>query len=587
MNEMRKRVTAATLIGAFSLSAVFVPTFLDKPSFEKNSVASAANRPTTMAMNSMVTTPHYLASQAALDILKQGGNAVDASIAAASTLAVVYPHMNSIGGDNFWLIYNAKTGELKALNASGRAGEKATINFYKAKGYQKIPARGYLAANTVPGAVSGWGEAYKYAQESMGNSLPWSKLMTSAVSYAENGTPVTPSQEYWTKLNIVRDEKDRDFRDLQRFPGFKQTYLKLNDQSYKAGEVFKQPQLAETLRAISQKGPAEFYKGEIAQNIVRDLQAHGGLLTLKDFAEHKADWVAPISVDYRGYKAYNFPPNTQGMASLEILNILNNFDLKKIGEGTADYYHTIVEATKLAFADRDRYLSDPAFVKIPLDRLLSKTYGEELAARIDMKVAVKEAKALDPKGDTVWLGVVDKDGNAVSLIQSIYHDYGSGIVAGNTGVLLQNRGSFFSLDPKHVNHLEPRKRTFHTLNPAMLFKNDKPYLVYGTMGGEGQPQTQAAIVTRIIDFGFGVQDAIEAPRWLQGRTWGASSNDLKIEGRVPPTVIKELARRGHPVKVVDNYTDTMGHAGAILIDPVTNMKFGGADPRGDGAAVGY
>lgn len=275
------------------------------------------------------------------------------------------------------------------------------------------------------------------------------------------------------------------------------------------------------------------------------------------------------------------------MASLSILNILNNFDLKKMGEGTVDYYHTLVEATKLAFADRDKYLSDPAFVNIPLDTLLSKEHGSDLAARINMRVAVKEAKLLDPKGDTVWLGVVDKDGNAVSLIQSIYHDYGSGIVAANTGVLLQNRGSFFSLDSKHINHLEPRKRTFHTLNPAMLFQDGKPYLVYGTMGGEGQPQTQAALVTRIVDFGFSVQDAIEAPRWLQGRTWGASSNDLKIEGRVPPTVIKELIQRGHPVKVLDNYTDTMGHAGAILIEPATNIKFGGADPRGDGAAVGY
>jgi gamma-glutamyltranspeptidase/glutathione hydrolase len=587
MTQIRKRVTATALTGVFSLSAVFIPTFTDRLDPAKTSTASAANRPTTMAMNGMVTAPHYLASQAALDILKQGGNAVDAAIAAASTLAVVYPHMNSIGGDNFWLIYNAKSNELKALNASGRAGEKATIDFYRAKGYDKIPSRGYLAANTVPGVVSGWEEAYKYAQQSMGKNLPWSKLLGSAISYAENGTPVTPSQEHWTKINISLEQKDKGFRDLQSFQSFKQTYLKPNGESYKVGEVFKQPQLAQTLEAIAQQGAAEFYKGEIAQNIVKDLQANGGILTLKDFAQHKADWVEPISADYRHYKAYNFPPNTQGMASLGILNILNNFDLKKMGEGTADYYHTIVEATKLAFVDRDKYLSDPAFVKIPLDILLSKKHGQELATRIDMKVAVKERKALDPKGDTVWLGVVDKDGNAVSLIQSIYHDYGSGIVAGNTGVLLQNRGSFFSLEPKHVNRLQPGKRTFHTLNPAMLVKNGKPYLVYGTMGGEGQPQTQAAIVTRIVDFGFSVQDAIEAPRWLQGRTWGASSNDLKIEGRVPPTVIQELVERGHPVKVVDNYTDTMGHAGAILIDQATNIKFGGADPRGDGAALGY
>nr|WP_235926980.1 gamma-glutamyltransferase [Gloeocapsopsis dulcis] len=533
----------------------------------------------------MVTTPHYHASQAALEILKGGGNAVDAAIAAASTLAAVYPHMNSIGGDNFWLIYNAKTNELRALNASGRAGERATIEFYQKQGYEKIPSRGYLAANTVPGVVSGWEQAYNYAQKTIGNSLPWNQLLTSAIRYAEIGVPVTPSQETWTKTNI--DEKDQEFRALQRFPAFRQTYLKANGEPYTVGEIFKQPELAQTLKVIASQGATAFYRGEIAQRIVTDVQKNGGLLTLQDFAQHTANWVEPISANYRGYQAYNFPPNTQGIASLSILNILNNFDLTKIREGTADYYHLIVEATKQAFADRDKFVSDPEFVKIPVDSLLSETHGRQLAARISMNQTKKEAKPLDPKGDTVWLGVVDKDGNAVSLIQSIYHDFGSGIVAGNTGVLLQNRGSFFSLDKNHINRLEPRKRTFHTLNPAMLFRAGKPYLIYGTMGGEGQPQTQAAIVTRIVDYGFSVQEAIAAPRWLHGRTWGASSNDLKIEGRVPENVTAELAKRGHPVNVVANYTDTMGHAGAILIDPETNVLHGGADPRGDGSAVGY
>lgn len=549
------------------------------------SLANASGRPTTMGTNGMVTTSNYLASQAAMKVLQDGGNAVDAAIAAASTLAVVYPHMNSIGGDSFWLIYNAKTKELKGLNASGRSGEKATIDFYRSQGYDKIPSRGYLAANTVPGTVSGWWEAYQYAKKSMSNKVSWSEILKPAIDYAANGYPVTKSQEVWTRTNI--DPNDKEFRDLQRFEGFRETYLKPNGEPYKTGEILKQPDLANTLEIIAKKGADGFYKGEVAAKIVADLQAHGGILTMNDFAQHKADWVDPISVDYRGYKAYNLPPNTQGMASLSILNILNNFDLKKIGEGTADYYHLIVEATKQAFADRDKWLTDPAFADIPVDYLISKQHGQDLAARIDMNKAATDVKPLDPKGDTVWFGVVDKDGNAVSVIQSIYHDFGSGIVAKGTGVLLQNRGSFFSLDPNHINHLEPRKRTFHTLNPAMLFKDGKPYLVYGTMGGEGQPQTQAAIVTRIVDFGFSVQDAIEAPRWLHGRTWGASSNDLKIEGRVPQSVTDELVKRGHPVKVVEDFTDTMGHAGAILIDPATNVKFGGADPRGDGAAVGY
>lgn len=580
MHLIRRKVTAFTLAGAFGFSTTLTGTLIFNVSTLK-----AANRPTTMSTNGMVTTPHYLASQAAIDILKDGGNAVDAAIGAASTLAVVYPHMNSIGGDSFWLIYNAKNKELKALNASGRSSERATIKFYQDLGYKKIPARGYLSANTVPGTISGWDEAYKYSQKIMGNSLPWQRVMTSAISYAETGFPVTPSQEIWTTTNIGQDNKE--LRDLQRFESFRKTYLNANNQPYKAGEIFKQPELTKTLKLIATKGAKEFYQGEIAKNIVADVQANKGVLTVKDFAQHRANWVEAISVNYREYQAYNFPPNTQGMASLSILNILNNFDLKKIGEGTADYYHVIVEATKLAFADRDKYLSDPEFVKIPLDSLLSKKHGTELASRINLTKSVKEAKLLEPQGDTVWIGVVDKDGNSVSLIQSIYHDFGSGIVAKNTGVLLQNRGSFFSLDPTHVNHLEPRKRSFHTLNPAMLFKTGKPYLVYGTMGGEGQPQTQAALVTRIVDFGFSVQDAIEAPRWLQGRTWGAASNDLKIEGRVSKAVTEELVKRGHPVKMVDDYTDTMGHAGAILIDPKTNVKSGGADPRGDGAAVGY
>ncbi len=582
MNLLSKKITA--VLTSTYISAVFTPTVASISSLSVTSVANAA-RPTTMSTNGMVTTPHYHASQAALEVLKSGGNAVDAAIAAASTLAVVYPHMNSIGGDNFWLVYNAKTNELRALNASGRAGEKVTIAFYQKQGYEKIPSRGYLAANTVPGVVSGWQEAYNYAQKTMDNSLPWNQLFTAAISYAESGVPVTPSQEIWTKRNI--DEKDQEFRALQRFPAFRQTYLKANGEVYQAGEIFRQPQLAQTLKLIASQGADVFYRGEIAQRIVTDLQKNGGLLTLQDFAQHTSDWVKPISTNYRGYQAYNFPPPTQGIASLSILNILNNFDLRKIGEGTADYYHLIVEATKQAFADRDKYVTDPAFVKIPVDSLLSVNHGRQLAARINMNQTLKEAKPLDPKGDTVWLGVVDKDGNAVSLIQSIYHDFGSGIVAGNTGVLLQNRGSFFSLDKNHINRLEPRKRTFHTLNPAMLFRNGKPYLIYGTMGGEGQPQTQAALVTRIVDYGFSVQEAIDAPRWLHGRTWGASSNDLKIEGRVPENVTAELAKRGHPVNVVDDYTDTMGHAGAILVDPTTNVLHGGADSRGDGSAVGY
>ena len=535
--------------------------------------------------NVMVTSPNYLATQAGIDILRKGGNAVDAAIAVASTLAVVYPQMNTIGGDNFWLIYNAKTKELKGLNASGRSGSLATIDYYKNQGFHKIPSRGYLAANTVPGVVSGWDEAYQYASKNMKNARPWNTLFTSAIDYAEHGFSVSPSLNYWTTINI--DPKDKEFRELQRFSEFKKVFLKDDGQAYQIGEILKQPDLANTLKTIANKGAKEFYQGDIAKNIVNDLQSHGGVLTLDDFAKHRATWVAPIHVNYRQYTAYNLPPNTQGMASLEILNILNNFDIKSLGEGSVDYYHLIIEATKQAFADRDKYLTDPDFNEIPLDLLLSTQHGQQQAKQIDMQKARVEIKPLDPKGDTVWFGVVDAEGNAVSIIQSIYHDFGSGIVAKDTGILLQNRGSFFSLDPNHINRLEPNKRTFHTLNPAMLLKDNKPYLVYGTMGGEGQPQTQAAIVTRIVDFGMTPQDAINAPRWLHGRTWGASSNNLKVEGRIPNNVINSLKLRGHDVQVIDDYSDTMGHAGAILIDANHHLLMGATDPRGDGLAAGY
>ena len=569
------------LVGVFSMT-LFVGT-LRAQTGKYSETASRTIDP--MTTKGMVTSPNYLATQAGVDVLRAGGNAVDAAIAVASTLAVVYPQMCTLGGDNFWLIYNAKTGELRALNASGRAGEKATIDFYKSKGLSKIPSRGFLAANTVPGVVSGWDAAYRYAKESMGKSLPWARLFQSAVAYARDGFPVSPSLAYWEAINV--NPNDQEFRNLQRFDAFSGMYLKPGGKAYTFGEVMKLPTLAATLETIATDGADAFYKGPIAKRIVAYLQQNGGMLTLDDFAKHTADWVEPIHVPYRNLVAYNFPPNTQGMASLEILNILNNFDVQKLGEGSADYYHLIVEATKEAFADRDRYLTDPAFSSIPLKDLLSAQHGKDQAARIDLKNAAKEVKPLDPKGDTIWLGVVDEQGNAVSLIQSIYHDFGSGIVAGDTGVLLQNRGSFFSLDPNHVNHLEPHKRTFHTLNPAMLLRDGKPYLVYGTMGGEGQPQTQAAIVTRIVDFGMTPQDAIAAPRWLHGRTWGASSNDLKLESRMGDAAVEELRRRGHPVKVVDAYTDTMGHAGAILIDPQTGVRFGATDPRGDGLAAGY
>ncbi|MEE9172276.1 MAG: gamma-glutamyltransferase [candidate division NC10 bacterium] len=552
----------------------------------KSPTNAPAHRPTVLATQGMVVTPHYLASAAGLRVLRAGGNAIDAVIAAAAVCSVVYPHMCSIGGDNFWLIYDAKGRTVRALNGSGRSGERCTIDLYTRMGNANvIPSRGFLAANTVPGAVDGWATAHEYGRWSLGTKVLWSSIFEEAIEYAEAGYPVTPSQAVWTARNTA-DESDPQ-RGLQRWEGFRRTYLKPDGRPYPPGEVMKQPDLARTLKSIAFGGGRFFYEGDITRRIVRYLDRHGGVLTDRDFYEHHADWVDPIRVDYRGYTVHGFPPNTQGMAALLILSILSHFDLQKVGEGTTDYYHLQVEATKLAFADRDRWVTDPTCIRAPLDRLLSRRYTEDRARMINMTRSVARYEPGLMKGDTVYIGAVDAAGNGVSMLQSIYFDFGSGIVAGDTGVLLQNRGSFFSLDPTHVNHLAPRKRTFHTLIPAMLLKDDRLFLVYGTMGGEGQPQTQSALVSRIVDFGFGLQESIEAPRWLYGRTWGMTATDLCLEARVPEPVVEGLRHRGHPVRVVGAWDDVMGHAQAILIHPETGVRHGGADPRGDGQALGY
>lgn len=538
----------------------------------------SAGRPPTLARRGLVTAPHYLASQAGLAILRRGGNAVEAALAAASTIAVVYPHMNSLGGDNFWLIFDGRRGRLLALNGSGRAGRRCSLETYRARGYRAIPSRGPLAANTVPGAVSAWGEAHRYSQAELGGSVPWRDLLADAIHYAAEGFPVSRSQARWT----VRQKED-----LASLEGFRRVFLRPDGGTPREGDLFVQPDLAETLRRLAAEGATAFYRGQIPRRICQALAALGGLLTEEDFAGHTADWVDPIRTDYRGHTVCTLPPNTQGVAALALLNLLETFDLKKIGEGGPDYYHLMVEATKLAFADRDEWIADPAFVGIPVEALLDKGHARRRARLINMKQAAKGFKPGLARGDTVFLATADAAGNVVALIQSIYFDFGSGVVAGDTGVLLQNRGSFFSLDPSHLQRIEPGKRPFHTLIPSIALKGGKPFLAYGTMGGEGQPQTQAALLTRIVDFGFDVQAAIEAPRWLYGRTWGKPVADLALESRIPSKVIDDLRGRGHSVRVVEPFSDVMGHAQAIYRDEAAGTLWGGADPRGGGAALGF
>lgn len=539
-------------------------------------------RPPTYAPRGMVSTPHTLASSAGLDALAGGGSAVDAAIAANAVLAVVYPHMAGLGGDGFWLIAGPGTDGVQALNASGPAARAATIQRYRQHGTE-IPARGPLAALTVPGAVDGW----RLAHERHGR-LNWAELFDAAISYARHGAPVSRSLADWlvTDLPILRQD-----------PQMAKTFLPATDPQ-RDGAVLIQDDLARSLEELATEGARAFYEGSIAERITADLGLRGSPLRREDFAAYRAGWVQPISTTYRGYEVVQLPPNTQGFAALQILNLLEGFDVASWGEGTADYYHHIVEAVKVAFADRDEWLTDPDFVDIPLDLLLDKGYADRRRDLIDPRRAL-EPGTVEPGvrrgdgaarrqhgGDTVYFTAVDADGMVVSSIQSIYHDFGAAVIGGDTGIILQNRGSSFSLDDRHPNRLEPGKRSSHTIIPAMLLDGGQPVLAFGSMGGEGQPQTQAAMLTRIIDFGYDVQQAIESPRWLMGRTWGTTSSDLRLESRIGDQVARELTRRGHPVRTDAAWSGSMGHAQAIRIHHDRGLLEGGADPRGDGAAHG-
>ena len=540
-------------------------------------------RPPTRAQRGLITSPHYLASSTGIDVLRDGGSAVDAAIAANATLCVVYPHMAGLGGDGFWLIAGDDAADVEAINASGPAGDAATRDYYAELGYEEIPERGSASALTVPGAVDGW----RLAHENHG-TLPWERLFEDAITHARDGFAMTDDFTRWVAL-------DADVLSEQSTAA--ETFLS-DGTPPRSGTLLRQPDLADSLETIATDGPREgFYEGSVAEAFCEGLGEESPLSTA-DFDAYAAEWVEPLRVDYRSYTAYSFPPNTQGIAALQLLGLLDGFDVDSWGDGTADYYHHMAEAVKVAFADRDAWVTDPEAVDIPADRLLSASYLDDRRSLIEsgssLPAAVEPGMTPDgvtpqpqePGGDTCYLSVVDDDGLAVSMIQSIYFDFGSGIVAGDTGIIPQNRGSFFSLDASHVNCLEPGKRTFHTLIPSMLLRDGEPWLVYGTMGGEGQPQTQAALVSRIVDFGYDVQQAIEAPRWLFGRTWGDESKSLSLEGRIPDGVVTELQRRGQPVAMARDVDDTMGHAAAIRINEDGTLE-GGADPRGDGAAIGY
>jgi len=536
-------------------------------------VTAPTRWPEAHARRGLVASPHELASRSGCAVLAGGGNAVDAAVAAAATIAVVYPHMNGIGGDNVWLIWDAGRQRLLALNATGRAAAAADLETYRARFGAAIPTRGGMAALTVPGVVSGWWEAHRLSRDVMGSRVTWATLLDDAIAHAAEGFEPSPCQRRMTEAASALFAAEA-LEEVRRtlWPIFHPDTLRASR--------FVQPGLAQTLRIVSAEGGEAFYRGPLARRLAEGCRAGGSPLTLDDLREHRADWVEPLRVAYRGGEATSFPPPTQGFAALAILALLEGFDLAALDE--ADFVHLVVEATKLAFEDRDRWLADPTMVPVPVERCLDPA---RLARRRAL-ISRRAARPLDgppAEGDTIAIVAADGAGNAVSVIQSLYHEFGAGVVAGDTGVLLQNRGAFFSLDPAHPNCLAPRKRTAHTLIPSMYLVKGRPRLVYGTMGGEGQPQTQAALVTRMVDRGLGPQAAVEAPRWLLGRTWGDASKSLRLEGRFPPEVAASLRTRGHDVQPVEDWSDLMGHAHAIRLD---DDLAGGSDPRADGAALG-
>ena len=528
---------------------------------------------TARASRAIAVAPHHLAAQSALAVMRDGGNAIEAMVAAAATIAVVYPHMNGIGGDSFWLIV-PPGGAPIAIDACGQAALAATIEAYRSRDLSAIPVRGPLAANTVAGTVGGWQAALEVAAE-LGGKLPLTRLLADAIVYAGEGMPVTVSQQNATAAK---------WPELAAQPGFDDTFL-IDGALPLAGQRFRQPRMARTLALLVRDGLDSFYRGALAQEIAADLHTVGALLTGADLERYNAQRKTPLHLTHSAGDLYNMPPPTQGAVSLAILGLLDRVGLPEVAADSADHVHLVVEATKRAFQLRDQYITDPADMTADPQALLAPRQLDKLAEDIRLDQAAAWGSGRGP-GDTVWMGAIDQDGLAVSFIQSIYHEFGSGVVLPGTGINWQNRGASFSLDADKLLALKPGKKPFHTLNPAAARLKDGRTMVYGTMGGDGQPQTQAAVFTRHVVFGQALQTAVTAPRWLLGRTWGQTSDTLKLEARFPQAVVDALVERGHEVEVLLPFDETMGHAGA-LVRHADGMLEGASDPRSDGGVAAY
>lgn len=524
---------------------------------------------TLKALGGMAVAPHHLAAQAARDVLRDGGNAVEAMVAAAAAIAVVYPHMNAIGGDGFWLIHEPGQAPL-AIEACGPTSVRATPAFYA--GHSAIPSRGPLAALTVAGTVGGWARALEVSAR-WGGQLGLPRLLADAIRHAREGVAVSASQAALTRSKLGDG--------LGAAPGFADTYL-MDGQPPPVGALLRQPALADTLQHLATRGLDDFYRGELGARIAAALQRAGSPVGADDLAAYRARFVDPLAVRLRDSTVYNLPPPTQGHSTLMILGLFDALGVSE-GEGFA-HLHGLVEATKRAFRVRDRLVTDPDHLTEDPRSHLRPASLAALAARIDRERALPWPEP-SAAGDTIWMGTVDREGRAVSFIQSVYWEFGSGVVLDGLGICWQNRGTSFSLDPRALNTLKPGRKPFHTLNPSLALFDDGRVMPFGTMGGEGQPQTQAALFTRYARFGQTLQQAVSAPRWLLGRTWGASSTTLKLESRFEPALVRALADAGHAVEVLpEAFSDTMGHAGALVRHP-NGLIEGAADPRSDGGVA--
>ncbi len=535
-----------------------------------------STRSPVLATEAMAATSQPLATQVALDVMKKGGNAIDAAIAANAMLGLVEPTGNGMGGDIFAIIWDAKTEKLYGLNGSGRSPKALSRQWFLDNGYDQIPSHGPLPVS-VPGAVDGW-----FMMHDRFGKLPMAEVLKPTIDYAEKGFPVTQLIAYYWNRSVPL---------LSKYPGFTEQYT-LDGKAPKEGEIWRNPGLANTLKALSTGGRDAFYKGTIAKTIGDYMQANGGFLSYTDMAAHQGNWIEPVSTNYRGYDVWELPPNGQGIAALQILNIMEQHDLSKMAHDSAEYVHLFTEAKKVVFEDRAKYYADPEFNKIPVTELISKSYAKKRAELIDLNRAGKNYPAGNPAlehGDTIYLTTADKDGNMVSLIQSNYRGMGSGMTPPGLGFILQDRGEMFSLEEGHFNVFEGGKRPFHTIIPAFVTKDQQPWMSFGLMGGAMQPQGHAQIVINMIDFGMDIQAAGDAPRIHHtgsSEPTGELMNDggiLNLETGYPYETIRALMRMGHKVQFANG-----PYGGYQAIMRASNgVYWGASESRKDGHAAGY